>query len=136
MSVLIFATKDDITVDRVLLMLGERGVPVVRCDTADIPHGVSLDATFTGGRWKGCLHSGTRTVDLADIRSIWNRSTRHGRWPARMSDAERRHADLETRLAFGGVLADLPVHWINHPAAQADADFKPRELRMADACGL
>lgn len=136
MTVLILAKRDDIAVDRVLLMLTECGVPVVRCDTADIPHSVSLSARFTGGQWTGTLRSGPRTVELAEIRSIWNRSTRRCRWPAGMSPAERQHADLETRLAFGGVLADLPVHWVNHPATQADADYKPRQLRTAAACGL
>ena len=53
-----------------------------------------------------------------------------------MSAVERQHADLETRLAYGGVLADLPVHWVNPPSAQADADYKPRQLRMAARCGL
>lgn len=136
MTVLILATKDDITVDRVLLMLADRGVPVVRCDTGSIPHDVSLDATFTEGRWSGTLRSGPHTVELTQIRAIWNRSTRRCTWPTAMSAAECQHADLETRLAYGGVLADLPVHWINHPAAQADADYKPRELRMAQRCGL
>lgn len=136
MTVLILATKDDIAVDRVLLMLTERGVPVARVDTADIPHSVSLSAHFTGGQWAGTLRSGPRTIELAEIRSIWNRGTRRCRWPAGMSTAERQHADLETRLAFGGVLADLPAHWINHPAAQADADYKPRQLRTAATCGL
>ncbi|ALE75092.1 hypothetical protein AD006_02300 [Pseudonocardia sp. EC080610-09] len=136
MTVLILAAKDDIAVDRVLLMLTERGVPVVRCDTADVPHDVGIDAMFTSGRWSGTLHSGQRTVDLTEIRAIWNRSTRRCRWPAGMNPAERRHADLETRLALGGVLSDLPVHWVNHPAVQADADYKPRQLRMADHCGL
>ena len=123
MTVLVLATKDDIAVDRVLLMLTQRGVPVVRCDTADIPHSVSLSARFTGGQWAGTLRSGARTVELTEIRSVWNRGTRRCRWPAGMNAADRQHADLETRLAFGGILADLPVHWVNHPAAQADADF-------------
>jgi ATP-grasp ribosomal peptide maturase len=136
MTVLILATANDVAVDRVLLMLTERGVPVVRCDTADIPHSVSLSARFSGGQWAGTLRSGPRTVDLAEIRSIWNRGTRRCRWPAGMSEAECQHADLETRLAFGGVLADLPVRWINHPGAQADADYKPRQLRTAASCGL
>ena len=136
MTVLILAARDDLSADRVLLMLTERGVPVVRCDTADIPDRVGLDAAFTGDRWAGTLRSGPHAVEVDEIRSIWNRTTRRGRWPATMSTAERRQADLATRLAFGGVLADLPARWVSHPSVQADADYKPRQLRMAARCGL
>ncbi len=53
-----------------------------------------------------------------------------------MSEQERRHAENETRLGLGGILADLPVHWLNHPSAEADAGYKPRQLVAAAECGL
>lgn len=40
----------------------------------------------------------------------------------------------EARLGFGGVLAALPVVWVNHPNRATDAMF--RQLTTAAACGL
>lgn len=53
-----------------------------------------------------------------------------------MSPVERRFADDEARIGFGGVLSALDCGWVNHPHANARASYKPVQLRMAAACGL
>lgn len=37
---------------------------------------------------------------------------------------------------LGGVLCAQPWRWLDHPAAVADAGYKPRQLRIAAQCGL
>ncbi len=53
-----------------------------------------------------------------------------------MSAPEQRFATLECTYGLGGVLCAQPWQWIDHPAAVADASYKPRQLRMAAQCGL
>lgn len=136
MTVLVLAEKIDATADRVVMELTRRGVPVVRCDTSDFPARMGLSAALRDGRWHGRLHSGFRQLPFADVRSVWYRGTPRFAWPAGMTEPERRHAEGETRFGLGGVLADLPAHWVNHPAAEADAAYKPRQLTAAAGCGL
>lgn len=42
----------------------------------------------------------------------------------------------EAKLGLGGVLASLPVRWVNHPNRSADASYKPVQLAVAARCGL
>lgn len=77
-----------------------------------------------------------RSVDLADIRSIWYRDPAAFRFPTGLTEVERAYAHREARLGFGGVLAALPVLWCNHPNRAADAVFKPLQLATAAASGL
>jgi len=53
-----------------------------------------------------------------------------------MSAARRRHVEQEARLGVGGVLATLPVLWMNRPSRDADHAYKPRQLALAARCGL
>lgn len=56
--------------------------------------------------------------------------------PSAMSGPERRFARAQARVGLGGVLASLPVTWINHPSALADCEYKPRQLNLARTVGL
>lgn len=107
-----------------------------RCDARWFPQSLSLEARLAGDRWSGVLRSPHRQVDLAELRSIWYRSPTVFDLPAGMSRVERQHAEREAKLGLGGVLGALPVLWVNHPGAEADAAYKPRQLATARACGL
>ncbi|MGH3622785.1 MAG: hypothetical protein ACRDQ5_13465, partial [Sciscionella sp.] len=56
--------------------------------------------------------------------------------PSGMSDPELRFARAQARVGLGGVLASLPVKWINHPSALADCEYKPWQLDLARTVGL
>lgn len=56
--------------------------------------------------------------------------------PAAMSGPERRFARAQARVGLGGVLASLPVTWINHPSTLADCEYKPRQLSLARTIGM
>ncbi|MYT30573.1 MULTISPECIES: hypothetical protein [unclassified Streptomyces] len=53
-----------------------------------------------------------------------------------MSEAGRRFAAAQSRAGFLGVVASLPCLWINHPARDQQANYKPWQLRVADQLGL
>lgn len=136
MTVLILAAERDLSADAMVRALGERGVPVFRADVGWFPQRLTLDAELHDGRWVGRLATAHREVTLQDVRSVWYRSPSAFRFPAAMSPAERRHAGHEAKLGLGGVLASLPVLWVNHPGRHADAGHKPRQLVAAARAGL
>ncbi|TCP54877.1 ATP-grasp ribosomal peptide maturase [Tamaricihabitans halophyticus] len=136
MTVLILAPDLDITADRVVAALTRRGTRVARMDTAWFPRQAKLSARLHSGRWKGELDTGTRTVNLEEVRSVWYRNPNAFDPPDGMSETERNWAMNEAKLGFGGVLASLPVLWVNHPSRAADAAYKPTQLITAASCGL
>lgn len=136
MTVLILTTERDINADRMVRALVDRDVPVFRVDVGWFPQHLTLDAELRDGRWVGRLATAHREVALEELRSIWYRSPSAFEFPSTMSATERRHAQHEAKLGLGGVLAGLPVLWVNHPSRHADAGYKPRQLVAAARAGL
>jgi ATP-grasp ribosomal peptide maturase len=116
--------------------LREREVDVCRVNTAWFPAQLSLAAELRGGRWSGTLSTEHRTLDLDEVRAVWYRNPEAYQLPAELSAAERHHAFMEAKYGLGGVLASLPVLWVNHPARAADAAYKPVQLATASRSGL
>lgn len=136
MTVLILTEECDLTADRVVQELEGRGVAVVRADTGWFPTGLWLDAELREGNWHGQLRTASRRVELLGLRSIWYRRPSAFTFPHGLSAPERQHATWEAKFGLGGVLASLPVRWVNHPSREADAAYKPRQLAVAAHCGL
>jgi len=136
MTVLILAPEWDFTADRMVKALEERAARVARVDTAWFPQQAGIDARLRDGRWMGTLSAGGRAIALEGLRSVWYRSPSAFQFPAELSPTERNWAMSETKLGVGGVLAALPVKWINHPSRNADAAYKPVQLVTAARCGL
>lgn len=131
MTVLILAAEHDFSADRMVAALERRGVPVARMDTAWFPRHATIDARLDNGRWTGTLATRGRIVS-----SVWYRSPSAFEFPAALSATERHWAMNESKLGVGGVLTALPALWINHPARNADAAYKPVQLAVAARCGL
>lgn len=136
MTVVILAEERDISADQMVCALRDLDVPVFRVDTARFPAQLSFNAELRGGNWDGELRTPHRTVELAAVRSIWFRSPTTFQFPRELSATERRHAHTEAKLGLGGVLASLPVLWVNHPSRLADASYKPAQLAAAAQHGL
>lgn len=136
MTVLILAPERDFTADRMVKVLERRAVPTARVDTAWFPQQATIDAELRNGRWVGTLFAGGRNITLERLRSIWYRSPSAFQFPDSLSPTERHWAMSESKLGVGGVLAALPVLWINHPSRNADAAYKPVQLATAARCGL
>ncbi|GAA3265879.1 ATP-grasp ribosomal peptide maturase [Streptomyces lavendulae] len=136
--VLVATEADDVTADMVIAELNRRGVPVVRFNPADIGDGLTVSARY-GSRPAhpaGRLLTPSRDADLKDVRSVyWRRPT----WPAftDLSTDDARFAAAQTRYGLGGVLhaLDRPL-WVNHPLRNAEADYKPHQLALAQGLGL
>jgi ATP-grasp ribosomal peptide maturase len=135
-TVLVLAREFDPTVDAVVLALGERDVPVLRSDLSAFPARLVLDARLAGGRWTGLLSNEHHVVELARLRSIWNRNPSTYSFPASMTAEEQNYSYREARLGLGGVLTSLDVLWANHPNRCADSIFKPYQWKLAADCGL
>lgn len=136
MTVLVLTEDYDPTADRVIAELNRRDVAVFRCDTSWFPSRLALDASLDGPLWRGTLRTPHRTVNLADLRSIWYRRPTSFSFPEGMSRPEREHAEWEAKFGLGGVLISLPVRHVNHPSREADACYKPLQLTTAARCGL
>ncbi len=136
MTVLILASDRDISADRMVRALADRGVPVFRTDLSRFPQQLVLDAELRDGRWTGRLTTPYREMRLEELRSVWYRNPSSFHFPVAMSGPERQHAQHEAKLGLGGVLGALPVRWVNHPSRHADAGYKPHQLVAAAQAGL
>jgi glutathione synthase/RimK-type ligase-like ATP-grasp enzyme len=56
--------------------------------------------------------------------------------PDGLSGPERRFSHAQARVGLGGVLASMPVRWLSHPSALANAEYKPRQLALLRQAGL
>lgn len=136
MSVLVLAAPDDLTADLVVLALAERGTEVFRWDTADFPQRTQLTARLTQGGWRGSLATRERVLNLEDVTSVYYRRPRAFDLPSELTVAERRFAYEQAQQSIGGVLMSLDCRWVNSPASVAAAEFKPRQVVVAQRCGL
>lgn len=133
---LVVTSRSDVTADAVVDELNRRGEPVVRLDTSEFPVTAGLAVALTEDGWAGTIHHGECSVDLAAVRSVWWRRPTEFHTPADWDADARAFAASEARAGFLGVLGSLPVRWINHPAADAAANYKPRQLAIAARSGL
>ncbi len=125
----------DPTADLVVQHLNERGVPVFRCDTAEFPMELTLSAVLDDA-WAGTLTTPHRRVNLTETRSVYYRRPEEFRLPQDMPEAGRQFAVAQCRAGFLGVVGSLPCLWVNHPARDSDANYKPWQLAVARRVGL
>jgi ATP-grasp ribosomal peptide maturase len=135
-SVLILAREFDPTADRMVSVLGERGVEVFRVNTAWFPTRVRVSVELRDARWCGVLTVPHGRLDLDEVYAVWYRSPEAYRMPPELSPAEAHHARVEAKYGLGGVLASLPALWCDHPSRVADAAYKPVQLARAALSGL
>ncbi|QWF85801.1 MvdC/MvdD family ATP grasp protein [Amycolatopsis sp. CA-230715] len=136
MTVLVLARDLDPTADRLVGVLGVRGVDVFRVNTAWFPTKMQVNARIRCTNWCGTVTTPRGRLDLGDVDAVWYRSPETYRMPETLSSAEAQHAHVEAKYGLGGVLSSLPVPWCNHPARIADAAYKPVQLARAARCGL
>lgn len=118
--------------------LDARGVRWVLLDTADFPQRMSLDARLNAGQggWQGEVVIDGQTLRLTEVTAVYYRKPRDFDFPDGLSGPERRFSHAQARVGLGGVLASLPVRWLSHPSALADAEYKPRQLALLGQAGL
>ncbi|MFE4966466.1 ATP-grasp ribosomal peptide maturase [Streptomyces sp. NPDC056660] len=132
---------EDVTADRVVEALNERGTTVVRVDPGDVGPGLVFGFRLGqggGSTWGGRLRTASREVDVEAVTAVYCR--RPTPYTARFQQLPRQlreFAVAEARHGLGGVLHGLRgALYVNHPAAVARADFKPAQLQRFAALGL
>lgn len=138
-SVLVITRDQDTAADLVVARLFDHGLRVVRFDTGDFPESLTQAAYLIPGRgrWTGSLKGSHRDADLSAIRAVWHRKPAPVNVHPGLTETEAQWAAAEATAGLGGLLAALPdAHWVNNPHRNRDADHKPRQLALADACGL
>ncbi|MEU3896638.1 MvdC/MvdD family ATP grasp protein [Streptomyces sp. NPDC045251] len=134
--VLVVTILDDPTADVVISELHDRDVPVVRLDSGDFPHALSVAATITSNGVEGTLSTPSRTADLTAVRSLYYRRPSGFAFP-HLDDQDARFAVAQARYGLGGILASLPdCRYVNHPHHIGDAEFKPSGLIAAVRAGF
>ncbi|MFH8771873.1 ATP-grasp ribosomal peptide maturase [Streptomyces sp. NPDC017958] len=136
--VLVATEPIDVTADMVISELNRRGVPVARFNPADIGDGLTVSALFgvCPAPVVGQLRTRSRTVTLEHTRAVyWRRPV----WPRfeHLDTEDARYAAAQTRHGLGGILHGLEdARWVNEPMREAAADYKPRQLAVAQRLGL
>jgi ATP-grasp ribosomal peptide maturase len=134
-QVLVVSAKDDWSAIQVVDRLAHRGVSYTWLDPADFPQRMGLSASFDRS-WRVRVGTPAGWEDLSEVTAVFYWRPSDFDIPAGMSGPERRFARAQARVGLGGVLASLPVKWINHPSALADAEYKPRQFATANVAGL
>jgi glutathione synthase/RimK-type ligase-like ATP-grasp enzyme len=135
--VLILTQGADPHTDVVLQRLRERGVPVTRFNTGDMPE--TARAVIRRGQhenWAAIALDGT-ALSLAEVRSVWWRRPEPPRLSTVVPEQERSLAAREAShflMALWDCLADQ--FWVNPYAAQRSARHKIQQLGIARMVGL
>lgn len=134
-TVLVLTGRDDLTADAVIDELARRNASVVRYDTSDFPQSSRIAASLGAQGWEGQL-TGERSADLTAVSAVWWRRPAEFSVPSAWPDEARAFAVSEARVGVLGVVGSLPVRWINHPAKDSAANYKPVQLAVAARAGL
>ncbi|MEJ3653263.1 hypothetical protein WEH80_18630 [Actinomycetes bacterium KLBMP 9759] len=125
-------------VDPVIRQLVAGGHEPVRVNAGDIPLNVDLSVGLAGPAWTGSIRiiSNGRTVDVADIRSVWWRGRGALGLASDLSAWEREFAEEEIRHATRGLWSTVDCHWVSHPDAIERAAYKMEQLSRAARLGF
>ncbi|WP_406287435.1 ATP-grasp ribosomal peptide maturase [Streptomyces sp. NBC_00209] len=136
--VLVVAERLDAAADMVVDQLNQRGVAVMRFDSADFPQHVSLTAGHrpTAAGWEGVLADGHRSVRLQDVRAVYYRRPGRPRIADSVPEPYATWAQNQADAAILNLLSALPVRWINNPHHDRVAAHKPQQLVAAARAGL
>jgi ATP-grasp ribosomal peptide maturase len=135
--VLVVSRLDDVTADTVTEELNRRRVPVVRLDPGDFPTAMTMTARLDQDGVHGSIRTATRRTGLEEVGAVYWRRPRPYTAPAGLDEQTARWCREEARYGLGGTLAALPgAHYVNHPARNREAEYKPVQLAAAVRCGF
>jgi ATP-grasp ribosomal peptide maturase len=137
-TVLVVTSLGDVTADRVVAELYDRGVPVVRLDPGtDFRAEAIVSARLGTSGLTGRIDTASRRLDLDAVRSVyWRRPAPYG-GTGEGKTPEQRFINAQSRAGYSGILAALPnALYVNHPWRNRDAEYKPAQLATAARLGL
>ncbi|WP_399892131.1 MvdC/MvdD family ATP grasp protein [Streptomyces sp. BBFR51] len=111
--VLVVTRLDDATADVVVEELGRRSVPVVRLDPGHFPATTTVAARAEGPRLTGEVRTGTRSVALDAVRSVYWRRPRPYSAPDGLKGPDADWCAQQAHHGLGGILTALPgAHYV------------------------
>jgi glutathione synthase/RimK-type ligase-like ATP-grasp enzyme len=135
-TVLLITERFDPTADLIISELRRREEPCVRWNLDQIPTGSTLTYRASNERFDSHIVTDGRTINLADVASIWWRGFQPSGFPANLVGEQRQFAIMEWRLALMALMKIGDFFWINHPERERLADSKPAQLYAARKFGL
>ncbi|MEV4115129.1 MvdC/MvdD family ATP grasp protein [Nonomuraea sp. NPDC049695] len=137
--VLVLTQEFDVTADSVVKILNERDVRVFRYDTSYFPRNSTLTYRSTDTGWLTTLVDttyGRRSLRLEDVTSVWYRRPTPFTADSSLQEVHQEFAVKESAHAMGGIFSALPARWVNLPAVELRAHYKPLQLKVARDVGL
>lgn len=136
--VLVVAEQLDASADMVVDKLNQRGVPVMRFDSAAFPQALTLAVSHRAESegWRGVIDDGYRPVRVEDVRAVYYRRPGRPIVAEHVPEPYATWAQNQADAALLNVLSALPVRWINNPHLDRLASHKPQQLVMAVRSGL
>jgi ATP-grasp ribosomal peptide maturase len=136
--VLVVAEQLDASADMVVDELNQRGVPVMRFDSAAFPQELTLAVAHRAESegWRGVIDDGHRSVRVENVRAVYYRRPGHPVIAEQVPEPYATWAQNQADAALLNVLSALPVRWINNPHMDRLASHKPQQLATAVRSGL
>jgi len=118
--------------------LADRGARLLCLPTEAFPTEVKLHAELGPDGYRGWVATPDGRIDLASIDAIWTKRVAVGVDIPRegMDPTVRMACRAESEATLEGVLAALPVRWVNPLTTVLSAERKPWQLARAMAAGL
>ncbi|MGH3816903.1 MAG: hypothetical protein ACRDRE_03920 [Pseudonocardiaceae bacterium] len=118
--------------------LDARGIRWIPLNVADFPLMMTLGAELTpdADGWHGSVRGAEHELPLEEITAVYYGRPTEFVMPPGLSGPELRFSRAQARVGIGGVLASLPIRWVSHPSALADAAYKPWQLALLKQAGL
>lgn len=136
-KVLIITQRVDPTVDRMVMLFHERGIPFERFHPEDIPVDATLSIELASGRRPtGTIQAAGVDLRWDEITSVWYRRPERPVLPEALSEEEKEFAFAETTETVFGLWRVLDAFWVNHPDRTRRAASKPLQLAVAVELGL
>lgn len=135
--IVIVTNKVDYTADFVILKLKARGIDFVRLNTEDFPQSASFVLNISSRGIDGYLGVAGRSVDLAEIQSVWYRRPVASEPAPEIEDpAAKEFVVVESRESLEGLWRILPCFWVSRPDNIRLAESKIRQLQVASSLGF
>lgn len=130
-------------VEPVAEVLRQHDVRMVRFDLQDFPTNIQIATKIAPEySWQGSLIYDGQKIVLEHVQSVWcRRPKQHQASPEEYTPPERAFLNLENYRGFIGVLQDMSLlgigpFWVSRRDKIQAAEFKPAQLRTAQALGL
>ncbi len=133
--ILVITCAWDTTANAVIAELTQQGADVLRLNTEDFPGKAQIEIHVGDGQRSRLSYLG-RSVTAEDVEAVYYRRPERPRLAHIDDESTRRFAISESWALVQGFLRLCDCAWLNHPARIAEAEFKPVQLRVADAIGF